>query len=126
VKRSPRLFPDALNGESVFALIGSGSPVWAYSSAPMTKQPTVAAAIWRLMTFSFCSIDDNLTLRQPRLSGIYPKFSERRWDKIVSCHTMAPDTLTYRWWQFLCAASVANILSTHWDGVPTRKELFAS
>jgi hypothetical protein len=48
---------------------------------------------------------EDLTSSRPEYQEISTLFPEREHGP-----TTAPDTLTFRWWQFLCAVSVANIL----------------
>src|SRR5215831_2572892 len=46
------------------------------------------------------------------LTGVRPEYPDIRksFRETEGCHTIVPDMLTYRWWQFLCAVSVTNIL----------------
>ena len=48
---------------------------------------------------------EDLTSSRPEYQEISTLFPEREHGP-----TTAPDTLTFRWWQFLCAVSVANIM----------------
>jgi len=48
---------------------------------------------------------EDLTAARPEYQEIRESLREGE-----SGDTIVPDTLTYRWWQFLCAVSVANIL----------------
>ena len=45
-------------------------------------------------------------------TGAPPEYQEVRksFRESEGRHTIVPDMLTYRWWQFLCAVSIANIL----------------
>src|SRR5262249_25559123 len=51
-----------------------------------------------------CSMED-LTSASPEYQEVRKSFRESE-----GGHTIGPDMLTYRWWQFLCAVSVANIV----------------
>src|SRR5215510_1387081 len=46
------------------------------------------------------------------LTGARPEYQDFRksFRESEGGHSIVPDTLTYRWWQFLCAVSVTNIL----------------
>jgi len=46
------------------------------------------------------------------LTGARPEYQDFRksFRESEGGHTIVPDALTYRWWQFLCAVSVTNIL----------------
>src|SRR5262245_33168341 len=48
---------------------------------------------------------EDLTGARPEYQGFRKSFRESE-----GGHTILPDTLAYRWWQFLCAVSVTNIL----------------
>jgi hypothetical protein len=48
---------------------------------------------------------EDLTGARPEYQGFSASFRESEGGQ-----TIVPDTLTYRWWQFLCAVSVTNIL----------------